>query len=1057
MKLTLSPRVVRGPFAFAFGLLLALCLGLAGCASPPLASGYGDTLKTNPLHLAGNADAPGRHSGRDRRYPDCMDAPKLRHPWNLGSGGPCRNDGEKLNSTALTSSLRQFTAGGHVLGFAAGSVLVATGSHALKVEFVNANPVGPQSDQPGGDGKDNKAPALTEVRYPGLWQGIDLAYKSDPKGIAETVWKVEPGADINKARLRYNRPLALNKDGSLTISYATGTLTESAPVAWQEKGGQRQPVAVAFALEGGQELGFHLGAHEPNLPVWIDPTLSWNTFLGAGYDFGYAIAVDGSGNVYVAGRSGATWGNPLRAFGGGSYDAFAAKLDSSGHLVWNTFLGGAGDDSGKAIAVDGSGNVHVVGTSTANWGSPQRAYGGGQDAFVAKLDSTGQIVWNTFLGGAEYDEGYAIAVDGSGNAYVAGASQATWGSPQRAFGGSLDAFAAKLDSAGQLVWNTFLGGTGWDEGHAIAVDERGNVYVAGYSVATWGSPQRAFVGGSNGGTDAFAAKLDSSTGQLVWSTFLGGAGSEDGYAIAVDGSGNAYVAGYSEDTWGSPQRAFSGGYGDAFATKLDSLGYLVWNTFLGGEGYDSGSAIAVDGSGNAYVAGDSYYNTWGSPQRAFSGGIVGDAYAAQLDGTGKLVWNTFLGGAGTDHGFAITVDGSGNAYVAGYSAATWGSPQRAFSSGVYSIDYNAFVAKLASVVTPTTTAVTANTNPSTYGQTVTFTATVTGSGATPTGTVTFKADNIAIAGCGTNGAVNLMNGSATCTTSTLTIASSPHAITAAYSGDATYAASSGSLANGQTVNKANASVTAWPTASAITYGQTLASSALSGGAATPAGSFAFTLPATLPNAGTAAQSVTYTPTDTANYNAATNTVSVTVNKANQTILFGPTPSLLVGDTATLSATGGLSGNPVTFSSATTGVCTVSGINGNTVSGVAGGTCTIAANQAGNANYNPALQVTQDVSVTIGFTLTISNGNNAGGTVTSNTGGINCGGTCVAAFATGSSVTLTATADPGYFLSQWGGACAGAAPTCTVTMDAAKNVTANFARHRRSVWKRALAR
>ena len=415
------------------------------------------------------------------------------------------------------------------------------------MEFVSANPVAPQSDQPGGDGKDNQAPALTEVRYPGLWQGIDLAYRADPNGIAETVWKLEPGADINQARLRYNRPLTLNQDGSLNIRYPTGNLTESAPIAWQEKNGQRQPVTVAFTLDGAQELGFKLGDHDPALPVWIDPTLRWNTFLGGtDHDSGDAIAVDGSGNVYVTGTSD-TWGNPQRAFGSG----FVAKLDNTGQLVWNTFLGGTYWDKGNAIAVDGNGNVYVVGYSSSTWGSPQRAFGSGEDAFAAKLDSKGQLVWNTFLGGAGYDGGRAIAVDGNGNAYVAGRSSATWGSPQRLFMGASDypfgggdAFAAKLDNNGNLVWNTFLGGTDIDYGLAISVDSSGNVYVAGGSLfSTWGNPLRSFELAA----DAFVAKLDGS-GHLVWNTFLGGAGYDHGNAIAVDGSGNVYVAGTSSLT-----------------------------------------------------------------------------------------------------------------------------------------------------------------------------------------------------------------------------------------------------------------------------------------------------------------------------------------------------------------------------------------------------------------------------------------------------------------------------------------------------------------------------
>ena len=647
MKLSLHPLVLRGPFAFTFGFLMALCLGLSGCDSSPPASGYTLVPTAKP------------------------DAGRTLH--------------QTLDSATPSASLRQFSSKGHVLGFDVGSVLFASGTHSLKVEFVNANPIAPQSDPSGGDGKDNKTPALSEVRYPGLWQGIDLSYQAEPDGIAETVWKVEPGADISQARLRYNRPLTLNQDGSLNIRYPIGNLTESAPIAWQEKNGQRQPVAVAFALNSEQELGFKLGDHDPALPVWIDPTLSWNTFLGGAWsDDGYAIAADGSGNVYVAGRSSHSWGRPQRAFDGGISDAFVAKLDSTGQLIWNTFLGGA---YGKAaIAVDGSGNVYVAGTSQASWGSPQRAYGGDTDAFVAKLNSFGQLVWNTFLGGAGGDIGNGIAVDGNGNAYVVGYSNTTWGNPQRAaYGGGVytDTFVAKLDSFGSIVWNTFLGGAGGDDGYAIAVDGSGNAYVTGDSTDTWGNPQREFI--SLNGNEAFAAKLDS-TGVLLWNTFFGGEMYDAGSAIAVDGSGNAYVAGRSEATWGSPQRAFGGVFHDAFVAKLDNLGQNVWNTFLGGMD-DAVYAIVVDGSGNAYVVGSSSFATWGNPQRAY---LFIDAFAAQVDSSGQLIWNTFLGSGDVDSGSGIAVDGSGNVYVVGSSQASWGSPLRAFSNG------DAFVAKLTS-------------------------------------------------------------------------------------------------------------------------------------------------------------------------------------------------------------------------------------------------------------------------------------------------------------------------------------------------------------------------
>jgi hypothetical protein len=307
----------------------------------------------------------------------------------------------------------------------------------------------------------------------------------------------------------------------------------------------------------------------------------------------------------------------VRAFSG-DVDAFAAKLDSSGALTWNTFLGGSGGDSGNSVAVDANGNVYVAGYSPATWGSPVRAFSD-YDAFAAKLDSSGALTWNTFLGGSWGDVGYSVAVDANENVYVAGYSAATWGSPVRAFSDA-DAFAAKLDANGNLAWNTFLGGSEGDVGNSVAVDANGNVYVAGNSDATWGSPVRAFSG-----YDAFAAKLTSS-GALAWNTFLGGSDGDYGNSVAVDANGNVYVAGYSYATWGSPARAFSG-FNDAFAAKLDFGGVLTWNTFLGGGGFDVGNSVAVDANENVYVAGNSNA-TWGSPVRAFSSD--NDAFAVKL-------------------------------------------------------------------------------------------------------------------------------------------------------------------------------------------------------------------------------------------------------------------------------------------------------------------------------------------------------------------------------------------------------------------------------------------
>ena len=305
--------------------------------------------------------------------------------------------------------------------------------------------------------------------------------------------------------------------------------------------------------------------------------------------------------------------------------------------------------------------------------------------------------WNTFLGSSATDWGQGIAVDGYGNIYITGSSFAPWGSPPegQGFKGKSDAFVAKLDPSGHLVWNVFLGSAATDRGQGIAVDGSGHVFVTGYSDAAWGTNPPSILPFSEGGSDAFVAKLDAATGALIWYTFLGSSDTDTGQGIAVDNNGDAYVIGTSDATWGTtppPVRAFSGG-SDAFVAKLDgALGLILWHTFLGSSSKDTGQGIAVDNNGNAYVTG-STETDWGtspSPVRSFSG--ESDAFAAKLNlDTGVLLWHTFLGCNSRDEGKAIAVDGIGNIYVTGYSDGAWGIPPEGMG---YKGMVDAFAAKL---------------------------------------------------------------------------------------------------------------------------------------------------------------------------------------------------------------------------------------------------------------------------------------------------------------------------------------------------------------------------
>lgn len=345
-------------------------------------------------------------------------------------------------------------------------------------------------------------------------------------------------------------------------------------------------------------------------------------------------------------------------------------------LTWNTFVGN-GTQDGTGITTDLDGNSYIAGFSRGTFGTPVRAYTGGQDALVAKLDPDGNLLWHTFLGGSLIDRATNVAVSSDGSyIVVSGNSAASWGAPVHSFAGGGDAWIAALNATtGALLWNTFLGGSQSDNAENLVLVSSGpdaGIYVAGLSYASWGSPTLLFSSyGLN--PDAFVAKLDLMTHALVWNTFLGSNNSDSASGIAYH-NGGVFVSGESYGSWGSPIRPASGQSAGFVARLLPGNGSLVWNTFLGGAGSTSAVSLTV-ASNDLYVAGYTT-STWGSPVRPFAGNY--DGFVARLDVSGPLLANTFLGSSGYDQGLAVTTDGT-RVYVTGYSDATWGTPLRPYS------------------------------------------------------------------------------------------------------------------------------------------------------------------------------------------------------------------------------------------------------------------------------------------------------------------------------------------------------------------------------------------
>ena len=395
--------------------------------------------------------------------------------------------------------------------------------------------------------------------------------------------------------------------------------------------------------------------------------LVYSTYLGgSGEDVGNAIAVDATGNAYITGitQSGdfpVTSGvfQPALA---GTKDAFVTKLDSTGSTIaYSSYLGGAANQDvfntplqgGFGIKVDSQGNAYVAGETDATdfpvtAGAYQTTYGslfsGVANAFVTKVNPTGSaLVYSTYVGGTAA-QGFAIAIDSSGNAYITGLTECcfptTAGAYQTTFGGAYsDAFVAKLNASGSaLVYSTYVGGALQDEAHAIAIDSSGNAYITGITLGSFPLTAGAFQSTVTGFDTSFVTELNAAGTALVYSTYLGGSAHAQGAAIAVDGSGNAHVAGFTDSpdfpvTSPAQQSTFGGGSGDAYLTTLNPAGTgLVYSTFFGGSDNDAAGGIALDANANDYITGYTLSSNFPVTSGAFQTTLGGnyDSFVAKF-------------------------------------------------------------------------------------------------------------------------------------------------------------------------------------------------------------------------------------------------------------------------------------------------------------------------------------------------------------------------------------------------------------------------------------------
>ncbi len=576
-------------------------------------------------------------------------------------------------------------------------------------------------------------PNYSCVSYKNIYSGIDLKYYGDGRQM-EYDFIVAPGADYSQVRINYEgaKSLAVNAAGDLVIETAWGTVTERAPYVYQIDGTERIPIKGTYRVEADGTFGFSVGAdYNRSLSLVIDPVLTYSTYLGgSGIEQGYGIAVDGLERVYVIGTTASADFPVVNAYDG-TYntweDAFVTKLSAGGNsLVFSTYLGGNNNqDWGRAIAVDGAGSTYVTGYTQSNDFPTVNAFdpnlsNGGSDAFVTKLSPAGNsLVYSTHFGtlpgpgDLSQAEGEAIAVDGAGSAYVTGWTTSTQYPTANPFDavktGPIDGFVAKFSpSGGSLVYSTYLGGDEggglWDHVTGIAVDGAERAYVTGYTGASDFPTANAYDATYNGHwSDAFVTKFSAAGNTLVYSTFLGGSGPDESYAIAVDGSGSAYVTGSTQSADFPVVNAYDATYfgggakTDAFVAKLSPSGAgLDYSTYLGGSGNDQGAGIAVEGAtGIAYVTGQTK-----SPEfpllYPFSGpGDNVDGFITKFAASGTtLLYSGRLGGAVSDDWCnAIALDGTGSVYVTGGTYSSDFPTANPYDAS-HHVDVDAFVSKI---------------------------------------------------------------------------------------------------------------------------------------------------------------------------------------------------------------------------------------------------------------------------------------------------------------------------------------------------------------------------
>jgi hypothetical protein len=549
-------------------------------------------------------------------------------------------------------------------------------------------------------------------------------------GHLEYTFRVAPGADPGAIAIHYRAAssVTLGADGALRVSTPAGGFTDARPVAYQAIGSARARVAAGFVPRANGRYGFQVGPFDPSSTLVIDPVgIGYAGYIGgSGLDQGLAISTDDSGNAYVVGQT----KSDERTFPvkvgpdlteNGQTDAFVCKVSTAGQMVYCGYIGGSEPDRGRGVAVDGQGQAYVYGWTRSKEKDgfpvtvgPDVTYNGGtSDTFICKVDAAGDsLLYCGYIGGRRHDEGKAVAVDATGAAYVTGGTKSddlpANAGFSRPYSDNGDVFVAKVvpDGSG-LAWLGYVGGKGSEHARGIGV-MNGYVSFAGTTNSDQGSlpvkvgPDLTYNGG---GGDAFVGRITPDASALTYLGYVGGNGFDDARDATVGGAGNLFLCGHTGSTQATfpvkvgPDLTYNGGKTDGFVAKVTPAGTLSIAGYVGGRADDACFGLDVDHAGSMYLSGRTFSDQGSFPVKlgpdlTYNGN--GDAFVGQVGASGSgFVYCGYVGGTDKDVSWGLSVDGSGNAVLAGQTSSSQASfPDKIGPDVTYNGGGDAFVAQV---------------------------------------------------------------------------------------------------------------------------------------------------------------------------------------------------------------------------------------------------------------------------------------------------------------------------------------------------------------------------